>query len=119
VIESEAPARLRVLVADEGKERVAQVSRAVADLGHELIARQTTLDEVGPVTAAERPDVAMVILEESSEHALALIGSIVHEAACPVIAILDVQDRAFINEAAKRGIFAYISDGEDLEELQS
>ena len=41
------------------------------------------------------------------------------EAACPVIAILDVQDRAFINEAAKRGIFAYIADGKDPEELQS
>jgi len=36
-----------------------------------------------------------------------------------VIAILDVPDRAFINEAAKRGIFAYISDGDDPEELQS
>jgi response regulator NasT len=32
---------------------------------------------------------------------------------------LDVQDRAFINEAAKRGIFAYIADGQDPEELQS
>ena len=36
-----------------------------------------------------------------------------------MIAILDVQDRAFINEAAKRGIFAYIADGQDPEELQS
>lgn len=119
MIESEAPARLRILVADEGKERVAQVSQAVATLGHEVIARQTTLDEVGLVTGAERPDVAMVILEEASERALGLIGRIVREAACPVIAILDVQDRAFINEAAKRGIFAYISDGDDAQELQS
>ena len=33
------------------------------------------------------------------------------QAACPVIALLDVQDGAFIREAAKRGIFAYITDG--------
>ena len=28
-----------------------------------------------------------------------------------MIAIMDVQDRAFVKEAAKRGIFAYIADG--------
>jgi len=43
----------------------------------------------------------------------------VHEATCPVIAILHVQDRDFINEAARRGIFAYIVDGGDPQELQS
>jgi response regulator NasT len=36
-----------------------------------------------------------------------------------VIAVLDVQDREFINEAAKRGIFAYIADGHDPQEMQS
>jgi response regulator NasT len=36
-----------------------------------------------------------------------------------VIAVLDVEDRAFINEAAKRGIFAYIADGRDPQEMQS
>jgi AmiR/NasT family two-component response regulator len=119
VVESEAPGPLRVLVADEEQERVAQVRRAVAALGHEVIWREVNLDEVGPVTVAERPDLAIVIVGEASEHALVLIGRIVREAACPVIAILDVQDREFINEAAKRGIFAYITDGEELQELQS
>ena len=118
MMDSQDPGSLRILVANQEKERVAQVSRAVATLGHEVIARATSLDEVGPVTAAERPDLAMVIVEEASERALTLIGKIVREAACPVIAILDVQDRAFVKEAAKRGIFAYIS-GEDLGELQS
>ena len=51
--------------------------------------------------------------------ALSLIDRIVREAACPVIAVIDVQDRAFINQAAQRGIFAYIAGGEDTEELQS
>jgi response regulator NasT len=36
-----------------------------------------------------------------------------------VIAVLDVQDREFINEAAKRGIFADIADGHDPQEMQS
>jgi response regulator NasT len=47
-----------------------------------------------------------------------LISRIVQEAACPVIALLEVEDRDFIREAAKRGVFAYIADG-DAHELES
>jgi response regulator NasT len=64
------------------------------------------------VTARERPDVALVGLGESSEDALELIEWIVKEAAFPVIVIINAPDPWFINEAAKRGVFAYIIDGE-------
>jgi len=109
---------LRILIADHGTERHDQVARAVAGLGHDVVERRTGLQDIGPATVAERPDLAIVIVEESSERALALIGRIVREAACPVIAILDVEDRAFIDEAAKRGIFAYITGHTDPDELQ-
>jgi len=110
---------LRVLIADHRTERHDQVARAVADLGHEVVDRRTDLEDVAAATAAERPDLAVVIVEESSERALALIGRIVREATSPVIAILDVEDRTFIEEAAKRGIFAYIAGRTDPDELQS
>ena len=54
----------------------------------------------------------------SSEHALELITEIVHESTCPVIALLSARDPAYIHEAAKRGVFAYIIDTTP-EELQS
>jgi hypothetical protein len=60
----------------------------VVALGHEVIAREIDVADVGPVTARERPDVALVGLGESSEHALGLIDKIVREAACPVIVLL-------------------------------
>jgi two-component system, response regulator / RNA-binding antiterminator len=115
----EAPEHLRVLVADHRSERLEQVAGAVAALGHEVLPRPSSLEEIGAATAAEKPDLAMVIVDESSEHSLALIGRIVREATSPVIAVLDVQDHAFVKEAAKRGIFAYITDGDDPDELQS
>ena len=62
------------------------------------------------MTARERPDVALVGLGESSEHALELIDKIVREAACPVIVLLHAPDPAFLMEASKRGVFAHISD---------
>ena len=111
--------RLRVLVVDGVPERFREVTTTVTSLGHVVVAREARLDDVGQVTAAELPDVALVIVGENSEQSLELIRTIVREAACPVIAILDVQDRAFIDRAARIGIFSYIANGGDLEEMQS
>ena len=109
---------LRVLIANERKDRLELVVPIVVGLGHEVIAREINVDEVGAVTAEERPDVALVGLGASSEHALDLIDKIVREAACPVIALLHGPDPAFVKEASKRGVFAHISD-DDVEDWQS
>jgi response regulator NasT len=103
---------LRVLIANERRDRLALVAPIVAALGHEVIAREVDVSEVGAVTARERPDVALVGLGESSDHALVLIEQIVREAACPVIALIHSPDPAFIREASKRGVFAYITDAD-------
>ena len=106
---------LRVLIANERKDRLALIAPIVAALGHEVIAREIEVEDVGPVTARERPDVALVGLGESSDHALGLIEKIVQEAACPVIVLLHAPDPAFVKEASKRGVFAYITDADSLD----
>jgi response regulator NasT len=112
------PQHLRVLIANERRERLDVLAQVVIGLGHDVIAREIYVKEVGAQTAREQPDVAIVGLGLSSEHALDLIGEIVREASCPVIALLHANDPAYIHEAAKRGVFAYIIDGTP-EELQS
>src|SRR3954468_24264818 len=109
---------LRVLIANERKDRLALVAPIVVALGHEVIAREVDVEDVGPVTARERPDVALVGLGESSEHALDLIDRIVQEAACPVIVLIHARNPAFVKEASKRGVFAHISDA-DVDDWQS
>jgi response regulator NasT len=109
---------LRVLIANERKDRLALVAQIVVGLGHEVIAREIDVADVGAVTARERPDVALVGLGVSSDHALELIGRIVHEAACPVIVLLHARDPVFVREASKRGVFAHISDA-DIDDWQS
>src|SRR6266536_5463187 len=103
---------LRVLIANERKDRLALVAPIVAALGHEVIASEIDVEDIGAVTARERPDVALVGLGQSSKHALGLIERIVQEAACPVILLIHAPDPAFVKEASKRGIFAYITDAE-------
>jgi len=104
--------RLRVLVANERHDRLAAVAATIRELGYEVIAPQIEVTEVGAVTAREQPDVAFVGLGESSDHALEMIERIVHEATCPVIVLLHAPDLDFVNEAARRGVFAHITDGD-------
>lgn len=115
----EATQHLRVLIANEKRERLERIAQFVAGLGHEVIAREIYVKEVAAVTAREQPDVALVGLGSSSDHALELISEIVRESACPVIALLERQDPAYVNEAATRGVFAYIVADGNPEELQS
>jgi AmiR/NasT family two-component response regulator len=118
-MEPPSVAPLRGLIVDGPGVRLDEVTRTVAGLGHDVIAREASHPDVALVTEVEHHDVAMVIVRDGSAKALTMIDRIVHEAACPVIAVLDVQDRAFINEAAQRGIFAYIANGHDAQEMQS
>ena len=109
---------LRVLIASERKDRLAVLAPIVVALGHDVIAREIDVNDVGAVTARERPDVALVGVGESAKHALELIDKIVREAACPVIVLINARDPEFVKEASKRGVFAYINDA-DVEEWQS
>jgi response regulator NasT len=118
-MDTESVPHLRVLVSDGPGVRLDEVTSSVAGLGHDVTARESFPARRCRYHRGRAPDVALVIVHEGTADALQLIDQIVHEAACPVIALPDVVDRGFINEAAKRGIFAYIADGHDPQEMQS
>lgn len=109
---------LRILIANERRDRLELLTQVVGSLGHEVVAAETDVKQVGATTAQEHPDVALVGLGKSSQHALELIEQIVRDSSCPVIALLPAEDPAFVHEAASRGVFAYIVDTVP-EELQS
>jgi response regulator NasT len=109
---------LRILIANERADRLARIADIVTGLGHQVISREIDVADVAAATEREQPDLAFVGLGLSGEHALEMISEIVREASCPVIALLEAGDPRWVNEAAKRGIFAYIVDG-DPNEMQS
>ena len=93
------------------------ISAVVEGLGHQVIARETTVETIAKTSRQELPDVALVGLGGDPEHALSMISNVVHEAPCPVIALLDFDDPEYVNEAAKRGVFAYVITNGDPSEL--
>jgi response regulator NasT len=114
----QCPIPLRILVSNERADRIGRLTEVVVALGHEVVVGSTDIAAIGALTVKARPDVALVGLGNSSEHALELIGRIVHEARCPVIALLEAKDMDFVHAAAERGIFAYLIDG-DPDELEA
>jgi AmiR/NasT family two-component response regulator len=109
---------LRVLIADDQRERRELLARVVVGLGHEVIAGEIDHRAVAAVTAREEPDVALVQLGLCLQRALALIEQIVRLSSCPVIALLATENSAHVREAAKRGVFAHLVNASP-EQLQS
>lgn len=109
---------MRILIANEQRDRLALLTALVEKLGHTVVASEVDVAATAVATERVQPDVALVELGPSSDHALGIISAIVREAYCPVIALLRTDDPSFVSEAAKRGIFAYIVDSTSAE-LQS
>jgi len=101
---------LRVLIANQQRERLEQIGAIVRGLGHEIVALELDVANVGELARSTQPDIAFVGLGDDSQHALDLIAQIVQEATCPVITVLESQSPDFVREAAKLGVFAYVTD---------
>src|SRR3954452_2827668 len=100
---------LTVLLADEDGEALRRLGDVVRELGHEVTPFAVSVDEAAELIAHEDPDVAIVVLHDDDEHALALIAEAVGTATGPVIAQLrNGHDVVFVARAAERGISAYV-----------
>jgi AmiR/NasT family two-component response regulator len=99
---------LRVLLADEDREKLQQLGDVLTGLGHEVTPFVVSVREAAEIIAREDPDLAMVAVHEDDEHALELIGETVEFAAGPVIAQVPDGDTDFVARAAERGISAWV-----------
>lgn len=98
----------RVLIVNEPHERLDHLAEAVAELGHDPIVCWVEADGVSALLGREHPDVALIGPGAGPEQALAVITEMAQDGACPVIALIDASDPAFIRQAARRGVFAFV-----------
>ena len=100
---------LRVLIANEDREALAELGSVLERLGHEVTPYAVSVGEALQLIAKEDPDLAMVVVDDDDEHALALIDETVEYASGPVIAQTPRADVEFIARAAERGISAFVA----------
>jgi AmiR/NasT family two-component response regulator len=108
---------LRVLIADENESALRELHSVLADLGHEVTPYAVSVSEAVELIAKDDPNVAIVVVHQDDEHALALIAEAVEYASGPVIAQLPDADVDFLSRAAARGISAYV-ESMDPESIQ-
>jgi AmiR/NasT family two-component response regulator len=108
---------LRVLIADENEAALRGLHQVLAQLGHEVTPYAVSVHEAVELIAKEDPEVAIVVVHNDDEHALALIGEAVEYASGPVIAQLPDADVEFLARAAEAGISAY-AESMDPESIQ-
>jgi AmiR/NasT family two-component response regulator len=99
---------LRVLIANEDKDALDRLAAVLEQLGHEVAPYAVAVSEAIELIATEDPDLAIVVVHQDDEHALALIAETVEYASGPVIAQTRNGDVDFVARAAERGISAWI-----------
>jgi AmiR/NasT family two-component response regulator len=99
---------LRVLIADEDDEALRGLHEVLEKLGHDVTPYAVSVREAIELIAREDPHVAIVVVHNDDEHALALIAEAVEFASGPVIAQMPDADVEFLSQAAERGISAYV-----------
>jgi len=99
---------LRVLIADEDKRALDELASVLEGLGHEVAPYVVSVSEAIELISTEDPDLAIVVVHQDDDHALALIAETVEYASGPVIAQTRGGDVEFVARAAERGISAWI-----------
>jgi response regulator NasT len=108
---------LRVLIADENVEALRGLHDVLSRLGHEVTPYAVSVHEALELIAKEDPQVAIVVVHNDDDHALALIAEAVEYASGPVIAQMPDADVEFLARAAEAGIAAY-AESMDPESIQ-
>jgi response regulator NasT len=108
---------LRVLIADENEHALRDLHQVLSRLGHEVTPYAVSVHDAVELIAKEDPEVAIVVVHNDDEHALALISEAVEFASGPVIAQMPDADVAFLARAAEAGISAY-AESMDPESVQ-
>jgi len=99
---------LRVLIADEDRDALHELGDVLEELGHEVAPFVVSVAEALEIIAREDPDLAIVVMHQDDDHALALIAETVEFASGPVIAQTRDHDLEFLARAAERGVSAWI-----------
>src|SRR4051812_45326489 len=81
---------------------------ALSPLGYEVRPCEEGVDELVWRTEDVQPSVAFVGRREPPEVSLALMGRLAHDATCPVVAVVPEVDAAYVQEAARRGVFGVV-----------
>jgi response regulator NasT len=102
---------LRVMLVDRDPERAELLEAALAEAGHRVIARINDDAALAAEVAKHQPDVIVIDMEAPGRDTLEQMREIARDRPKPIILFSDERDPAYIRQAVKAGVSAYVVDG--------
>lgn len=102
---------LRVMLVDKDPERAELLEEALLDAGHRVTARIADDAALAASVAKYQPDVIVIDMEAPGRDTLEQMREISRDQPKPIILFSDERDPAYIRQAVKAGVSAYVVDG--------
>ena len=104
-------AGLRVLLIDHTPGRLAILEQALTDIGHQVVAKITTSEDLFAKVREVQPDAIIIDLESPDRDTLEHMRVISRDQPRPVVMFADDDDSGTIQQAIAAGVSAYVVDG--------
>lgn len=109
---------MKVLLADDNKERSEAVSRRLSESGINQIVRLAQGQRLVDVVEAEKPDVVIVDMSRPDRDSLENIREVSAQAPRPIVLFVDRDDAGFMEEAIEAGVSSYNLMGSALPDVK-
>ncbi|ALG67770.2 ANTAR domain-containing response regulator [Beggiatoa leptomitoformis] len=103
--------KLRVVLIDEDRGRIALLKQALDDAGYEVVATLKTGVELLTQLEKTPADIIIIDLDSPDRDTLEYVNSLNREQPKPVIMFAEDDDSDMIHAAIKAGVSAYVVDG--------
>lgn len=103
--------RVRVMIVDDDRRRLAQLQEALAAAGSDVVAWLSNSDDLLLAVAQHQPDVVLIDVDSPSRDTLESLGQISRERPRPIVLFSDEGDTETIRRAIRAGVSAYVVDG--------
>jgi two-component system, response regulator / RNA-binding antiterminator len=106
-----AEPRVRVMLVDDDRCRLARLQEALDDAGNEVVAWLGSGDDLLFAVEHHQPDVILIDVNSPSRDTLESLNKITRERPRPILLFSDQGDKETIRRAIQAGVSAYVVDG--------
>jgi response regulator NasT len=102
---------LRVMLVDENRGRLAILTQALKDAGHQVVAQLDGTENLLPQVSQVKPDIILIDLESPSRDTLESLRSMSQDQPKPIVMFAERSDQETTENAIRAGVSAYVVDG--------
>jgi len=109
---------MRVMIVDDDAQRLDMLESALRDVGHTVVARHHTAEDLVAAAQQARPEIVLIDVDSPGRDTLESLAQINRDDPMPVVLFAAKSDVESIRRAMRAGVCAYVVDGLSASRLQ-